>query len=534
MPVESGAGESYLLNYPVWQLGFPGGLLIAVVAILHVLVSHFAIGGGAYLVVTEARAHRSGDSGMLAYVRRHSNFFALLTLVFGAVSGVGIWFSIGLVSPEGTSSLIHTFVWFWAIEWVFFFAEIAAAIVYAKSWDTLSPRAHMTVGWIYFVAAWMSLFVINGIVTYMLTPGRWLETRNVWDGFFNPTYFPSLFARTAMSILLAGVFGFVTLGREYSATRDRLARWAGYWVLGGAIVLPFTMWWYMAALPGFSKAYLSGQFKAITHGIRGGIGFAVLIVLVTLVCAIWKPRWMRAPAIAAILVFALGTMGAAEYMREFVRKPWVVNGFIYANDTRPATLEQVRADGLLKSAKFLTVEDPNSMEYGREVFVLQCGSCHTVDGYRGIRSRVRGWDAEFAANMAAHLEVTRGTMPPFAGDEQDRAALGRYLASLNSPVQHTVTEQNKTEVGQQVFQTRCGSCHTVNGAFRPLRGAFQGSQPEQVQEILPMLDSMSTNMPKFTGTDDEAKALSSYISTEANRPISAVEEVQMKRMGGIK
>ena len=31
----------------------------------------------------------------------------------------------------------------------------------------------------------------------------------------------------------------------------------------------------------------------------------------------------------------------------------------------------------------------------------------------------------------AHLEVTRGTMPRFAGNEQDRAALGRYLASLN-------------------------------------------------------------------------------------------------------
>src|SRR5271166_3703097 len=104
------------MNYPVWQLAFTGGLLIAAIAVLHVFVSHFAVGGGAYLVLTERRAYSSNDSELLGYVRHHSKFFALLTLVFGAVTGVGIWFTIGLVSPEATSSLIHTFVWGWAID----------------------------------------------------------------------------------------------------------------------------------------------------------------------------------------------------------------------------------------------------------------------------------------------------------------------------------------------------------------------------------------------------------------------------------
>ncbi len=128
------------MNYPYWQLGFPGGVLIALVAVLHVFVSHFAVGGGFFLVATEARARRTNDAALLAYCKRHATFFALLTLVFGAVSGVGIWFTIGLVSPEATSTLIHAFVWLWAIEWVFFFVEIAAAIIYAKTWETLSAR----------------------------------------------------------------------------------------------------------------------------------------------------------------------------------------------------------------------------------------------------------------------------------------------------------------------------------------------------------------------------------------------------------
>ena len=76
----------------------------------------------------------------------------------GALTGVGIWFTIALVQPEGTSTLIHTFVRIWALEWVFFAVEIAAAFVYYYGWERLDRRTHLTVGWIYFGAAWISLF----------------------------------------------------------------------------------------------------------------------------------------------------------------------------------------------------------------------------------------------------------------------------------------------------------------------------------------------------------------------------------------
>lgn len=34
------------MNYPVWDVSFGAGLLIAIVSITHVFVSHFAVGGG--------------------------------------------------------------------------------------------------------------------------------------------------------------------------------------------------------------------------------------------------------------------------------------------------------------------------------------------------------------------------------------------------------------------------------------------------------------------------------------------------------
>jgi len=118
------------MNYPVWDLSFGAGLLIALVAILHVFVSHFAVGGGLYLVLTEKKARRNGDTALLTWLKAHTKFFVLVTVVYGAVSGVGIWFTIALISPTATSNLIHAYVWGWAIEWVFFFIEITAALLY--------------------------------------------------------------------------------------------------------------------------------------------------------------------------------------------------------------------------------------------------------------------------------------------------------------------------------------------------------------------------------------------------------------------
>jgi mono/diheme cytochrome c family protein len=137
-----------------------------------------------------------------------------------------------------------------------------------------------------------------------------------------------------------------------------------------------------------------------------------------------------------------------------------------------------------------------------------------------MRRRVEGWDAAFAADILQHINMLRGTMPPYAGDEHDRKALGLYLASLNPAWQFTVTDANRLEIGEKVFEARCGHCHTVNGNFRPLRGAFEKATPSQVQEVFPALGAISSNMPEFNLPDDQALALAFYISHEANLPIA--------------
>ena len=502
------------MNYPVWQLGFPGGLLIAAVAVLHVFISHFAIGGGAYLVLTERRAYSQNDSELLGYVRHHSKFFALLTVVLGAVTGVGIWFTIGLVSPEATSSLIHTFVWGWAIEWVFFFVEIAAALVYAYHWDTLDRQTHLIVGWIYFVATWASLVVINGIITYMLTPGRWLETGKFWDGFFNPTYWPSLWIRTAMAVGLAGIFGLVTAMWEPPALRERVVRWAGWWlVLGIAPLLPLSRW-YFHDFPSYSRAYFSGMYPQVRHALLGAAVCTGVALALALLFALLRPKVMNPVIVAVLLVAGIGVMGSGEYLREFSRYPYVINSYIYANDIRIGQVESIAASGVARTSPWVegSAADPRADQrhYGRQLFALECGSCHSVDGYRGMRKFARGWDAKFAGEILLHLPVVRETMPPFAGDAHDRAALGSYLASLAPAIP---SGTNDKEIGQQVFAIHCAMCHSVGGRRRPLD--LKGTDPEAIAGMLGTLSDINPNMPPFTGTDAEGRALAVYLSNSS-------------------
>ena len=73
------------MNYPLWDLPAPG-LLIAAVAILHVFISHFAVGGGLFLVVTERKARREGDAELLSFVKQ-SDAYRSIPLVIVSTEG---------------------------------------------------------------------------------------------------------------------------------------------------------------------------------------------------------------------------------------------------------------------------------------------------------------------------------------------------------------------------------------------------------------------------------------------------------------
>lgn len=66
------------MSYPLWEVPLlGGGMLIAIVAVVHVFIAQFAVGGGLFLAMASRQAYRSGDRKWLEYLRHHSRFFLL-------------------------------------------------------------------------------------------------------------------------------------------------------------------------------------------------------------------------------------------------------------------------------------------------------------------------------------------------------------------------------------------------------------------------------------------------------------------------
>jgi cytochrome c553 len=424
------------MNYPIWDVPLiGGGLLIGIVAILHTYVSQFAIGGSLFLVLTERKAYRENDSGMLDYIKRHTRFFILLTVVFGAITGVGIWFTIGLVSPSATSALIHIFVWAWAIEWITFLVEVASAFVYYYAWDRLDHRTHLRIGWIYFWAAWLSLAIINGILAFMLTPGDWVVTKNFWDAFFNPTFLPSLVLRTAVCLALAGLYALLTASRlKQDDLRVKLVRYASHWLAPAFFVLPIAGIWYISQIPPLAREISMGGAAAVTIF----AGLSILLSVIVFAFVYFGPYRdpEKFPFAFSVMFLFMGLLvtGDTEWVREAVRKPYIIYNYMYSNSFLVAHEDRYQQEGSLALAKWVTtkeVTDANMILAGKDVFQLQCQSCHTVDGYNAIRPMVRGWPESYIDHQLENLQTLKGFMPPFLGTRKERRALAHWLSTLN-------------------------------------------------------------------------------------------------------
>jgi len=423
------------MNYPIWQLdAFGGGLLIAIIAIVHVYVSHFAVGGGLFLVLTEMKGLREGSAEILAYTRKHTKFFLLLTMVFGGLTGVGIWFTIALLSPAATSSLIHIFVFGWAMEWVFFLAEIVSLLLYYYTFDRLDPKKHLILGWIYFISAWMSLFLINGIIDFMLTPGDWLTDNNFWSGFFNPTFWPALFFRTFMALMIAGLFGFLTsVNIKDTVLRHNMVRYCGMWLLAPLVLLLGSALWYKAALPAAQqemiflvapgmKPFLSLFIWVSPLIFAGGLGMAVL-----------RPQNVQRPLAWLLLLLGFVQLGCFEFIREGGRRPYIIHDYMYSTSILKADMTKTQEAGLLASARWMknrTITPENRMDAGKELLTLLCLPCHSLGGpLNNLIPIARQYSPAGMRSYLATMGNASPYMPPFAGNRAELEILADYLTT---------------------------------------------------------------------------------------------------------
>lgn len=496
------------MNYPFWDVDIGYGWLMATIAVFHVFISHFAIGGGLYLVITETLARKAGDTIRLAYLEKVSRFFVLTTLVLGALTGVGIWFIIGLLNPAATEALIHHFVWAWATEWTFFIIEIAAALIYLYSWKTMSAKNHLVIGWIYFIAAWLSLFVINGIISFMLTPGDWLTTGNVWDGLFNPTFWSSLVLRTGVCIMLAGVFTMMTATKMVEEkSRGSLIRYNAVWGIVGLAITLACMPWFKSSIPQEIITNINNAMPTVGHFWQATYWWAYVLGGLIIIFGFILPK--KTPLIVTILIMIIGLVwfGQFEFFREAARKPYAIYGYMYGNGIDLSKADSYAQAGLLPSMAFRTGDD------GADLFRHYCRSCHTVDGYKPLNKTFDGTDQEFIKQMTIGMIAMRGNMPPWLGTEDEADMLAAHLyAQVDQRPFEQVYPLTGVELGKKVYEIRCGRCHVLGG-FNDKTASLAGMERTDYEDIIESAGDFADEMPDFTGNDTEREALIQFLLT---------------------
>lgn len=461
------------MHYPWWYVPFlTAPMLIAIIATIHVWVALYAVGGGLFLAYETGFAHRTQNKKFLDYLKSHTWFFILITIVYGAITGIGIWWTIGLTSPLATQSLIHIFVFGWAMEYVFFILEIVAAFIFLYFWDRLDGKTHTRVGWIYGFSAWMSLVIITGITAFQLNSNAWTPADGFWRAFFNPQTIPQIVARTGGALLLAALYIYLHASFKLKDDPDMLtflARRSAKWVMWGAtLILIGGVLWFIN-LPERSKAALEGA-SALNIMVALITAGTILMFVITYFGPYKNPLWLTQGFAIVLFLGGLAHVTEGEFIREAVRKPYIIDNLVLGNQIFKEQIPELQKTGYLNggvwtkyytkkvapaaidsagnvnNAALTELSEAHQVELGKTLFMYHCNDCHAVDkGVSAVVALTRGWTDELVKVSVEQLHRMHYFMPPWSGTKEEIEIISKHLNSIKLPPPEAAVSASQTD-----------------------------------------------------------------------------------------
>jgi len=308
---------------------------------------------------------------------------------------------------------------------------------------------HIRIGIALSVMSWLTMAIITAILGFMMNPGSWPQHLDLLAGFLNPAYIPQLFFRTTAAMAMAGslalALAVLFTGRKTDLRSESVRHFAG-WTLFW--IVPLTLWSlvYYQAIPAEMMTNLPVAFGTQAWAVHYGLllKFTLAVALISLGVNVWalvRPRsawsfiWV-VPFLSICLLIA-----QFERTRQFIRKPYVLAYYMFSNGVRIDEAPYLAKTGLLANSAWTinrTVSPDNRTEAGREVFLLACSRCHTINGANSIRTNLsrlypgQTWSEEAIEGYVKNIHGARPYMPPFPGTAAERKALASYLAALQT------------------------------------------------------------------------------------------------------
>jgi len=442
------------VDFPVFHTDFFGNrMLIAVIAIVHVIVNHsLAVGAAPLVTLLEWRAlrQRSEDWDKLAYKVLRVCF--VITTSVGALTGVGIWFSAALINPAAIGSLIRVFFMAWLLEWAIFVLEVCLILAYFLSWNTWGrkyKRLHIALGGLLSLFSWLTMAIIVAVLGFMMHSGQWAAEQSFLSAVLNPIYLPQLAFRTPLAMAAAGLFTLFLipfLTDRSDPVRVAAIRLVSLWTLAWMPLCLLGGWWYWGAIPDWMQQLHPVALTTMGFGdwYRQAVfflGFSGAVILAVALWGVCFPRRLPRWSLVAPFVLLVGLLGYYERVREFIRKPYVIHEYMYANGIRVADYPLLQEQGILRHATYVAhreITEENRFACGADVFRLSCTRCHTTRGINGVVQKFaklyggEPWDPDDVKLTLRTMHVSRPYMPPFPGNEAELDALSHYLCRLQT------------------------------------------------------------------------------------------------------
>ncbi|MEO0254069.1 MAG: cytochrome c [candidate division WOR-3 bacterium] len=434
--------------YPIFYLPqITSGWLIAILATFHILPSHLSTSAMWFNVYMEWKAYKENREELLEFVKKFALLLIVFAYIFGSLSGVGIWFATMVASPRGISSIIHNYVWGWATEWVFFIIEVLGIFIYYYTFGKVDKKTHLLIGLIFAIGSWTTMAIIVGILSFMISTGKWNLNGNFFYGFFNPNYFPHFLLRTVLMFSITALYAiFITNFVKNENVKNEVIKKASLLgILSILISIPF-LYLYLKSLPSHSKEIYP---LLVTKGLK--MGFVIPLIIVFLYFVLNNFTTLLSKFIPSLLMIIIlfGGIFAGERIREILRKPYIIPGFIYSNciigfDHKVKGVEsdvsKINGKGILEIYPFTppemkNIDEKNILKAGKLIALIECSSCHSLEnkGVRPLKEMIERIGFEDVEGIMEFLDLMGENykyMPPFFGSEIEKRALAEYLISL--------------------------------------------------------------------------------------------------------
>ncbi|NOZ55807.1 MAG: hypothetical protein GXO73_03325, partial [Calditrichaeota bacterium] len=405
------------MTLPPVHLPVSKSVLIGLVALIHITLVSVALAGPLVAVVFEFLGVKKSDE---RYDRLAHGLIPLVieaTVIGGIFGSAMVVLFLGLY-PVLIAAIFNVFFWFLVLQLLAgYLINLLFMALYYLRWDAMANRkgAHMLLGLVAGLAPLLVAIVFTAGVTFMATPGKWVETGNVWHGVFNPTFWPALLHRLLAAVAIVGALIVVKAvwkakkvgtgdpQRVFEAAKGaRLAAWASI-----LQVVPGV--WYVLALPETGRAILFGE--ALIPWILGLLAGVVAVILFLI--------YGRADSSG----LALGPLWIGVVL--------VVAAIWFMGWTRSMTRGKDLIAGVMDAQENLVITPPafKIPVSGEAIFSQKCGSCHPgLAGDAFSKAAKFKTDEELAAFLTDPM-AAGVSMPPVRLSDEEMQALIRYLRS---------------------------------------------------------------------------------------------------------